>query len=1197
MQNLKSQEEQTEFEIKKQLKALGIQFYYKTDKINDVIEHAFKAFPSKSGGSGKNTPDIKLILQTSDSNNVLREIPIMIEVKGTQGKLAKLSHNEVDNYNKNGQRNYKNIQEYALNGAVHYAEAILDYYESHYKEAIAIGVNGYPHNNELKIEYAFYYLSQENLNKPKKIGDFSDLSCLSSKYHKDFIAQIDKIFLSDKEKQKLQDSLEDSIETSLNSLNQFLHDDLYNINPNERVSLLVGMIMTAQGVKDKINPLKYDELSIQGSPSNDGEIFMLRIEKFLESKNLPKEKITTILNEVRPAFIESKLYQNQSYTNRSLLNSAESPLKKSYKIVLDSVMPLIKKLAHADVAGKLFNNITKWMAIPDNEKNDVVLTPRYVVDLMVELAEVNKDSFVWDYATGSGAFLISAMNAMIKDAQKSIKSPKELELKIAHIKANQLLGIEKRHDIYLLAVLNMILLDDGSANLLHKDSLKEFNGSYEQGDKRGQDFPADVFLLNPPYSAKDSGFIFVDRALRQMKKGKAAVIIKENAGSGGGKQWVGHTKEILTHSTLLASIKMPIDLFIGKSSVQTAIYVFEVGKPHNKDKLVKFIDFSFDGYKRQYKKKAKVSANLKDIDNAKGRYAEIVAIVNGTFKETHYYDDFFIEDTINLEGRDWTYSQHKKIDTTPTLADFKKCVSEYLAWEVSNVLKNSCHTERSEVSKNTKADSINGGMEGNALSPRLAKLENDFKQNGGEWKSFKIGELFDVGTGSLLVSQDLKQGNTPRISAKSDNNGILGYFDTESNSEARHCENFISVNFFGDTFYHPYKASLEMKVHTLKLKNGIFTKTSGLFIAGIIKKVFYGKFTYGNQLSSSKLKSEDYFISLPVLPTACHTDLERSEREVSQNIESKKDFSPTAQNDKNTKSNFKAQTKPTMQGYKIAFNYMESYIKELEAERLQELEAYLKVTGLNDYTLSQKEKEALKAFENLSTLNERVIGISHEMPIKALQDSTLTDSREWHSFANTALSTLAQKELESSSAKNDIEWKSFNFDKVFKYERGKRYKKLDHTSGQIPYISSSALNNGIDNYVNPPSYMKRYDNKITLANSGSVGSCFYHSYEFVASDHCMVVWLKDRELNRYLALFFNAIFEKALKPKYEFSREINHERLMAETFFLPTKDNTIDFTFMESFIKAIEKQHIETLYRFWESKLKAYNAVINGGGG
>ena len=915
MQNLKSQEEQTEFEIKKQLKALGIQFYYKTDKINDVIEHAFKAFPSKSGGSGKNTPDIKLILQTSDSNNVLREIPIMIEVKGTQGKLAKLSHNEVDNYNKNGQRNYKNIQEYALNGAVHYAEAILDYYESHYKEAIAIGVNGYPHNNELKIEYAFYYLSQENLNKPKKIGDFSDLSCLSSKYHKDFIAQIDKIFLSDKEKQKLQDSLEDSIETSLNSLNQFLHDDLYNINPNERVSLLVGMIMTAQGVKDKINPLKYDELSIQGSPSNDGEIFMLRIEKFLESKNLPKEKITTILNEVRPAFIESKLYQNQSYTNRSLLNSAESPLKKSYKIVLDSVMPLIKKLAHADVAGKLFNNITKWMAIPDNEKNDVVLTPRYVVDLMVELAEVNKDSFVWDYATGSGAFLISAMNAMIKDAQKSIKSPKELELKIAHIKANQLLGIEKRHDIYLLAVLNMILLDDGSANLLHKDSLEEFNGSYEQGDKRGQDFPADVFLLNPPYSAKDSGFIFVDRALRQMKKGKAAVIIKENAGSGGGKQWVGHTKEILTHSTLLASIKMPIDLFIGKSSVQTAIYVFEVGKPHNKDKLVKFIDFSFDGYKRQYKKKAKVSANLKDIDNAKGRYAEIVAIVNGTFKETHYYDDFFIEDTINLEGRDWTYSQHKKIDTTPTLQDFKKCVSEYLAWEVSNVLKNSCHTERSEVSKNTQADSINGGMEGNALSPRLRELEKDFKQNGGEWRDIEIHKLFVYQNGDFDIQKiHLNDRGHQVVSAGLENNGVIGKTDIKARIFPK---NTLTCDMFGNVFYRDFDYKMVTHARVMCL-HPLFelNKKTGLYIASAMN-YFKLLFSFANMATWNKI--QNLKLSLPVL------------------------------------------------NEQIAFNYMESYIKELEAERLQELEAYLKVTGLNDYTLSQKEKEALKAFECLNS--------------------------------------------------------------------------------------------------------------------------------------------------------------------------------------------------------------------------------------
>lgn len=83
------------------------------------------------------------------------------------------------------------------------------------------------------------------------------------------------------------------------------------------------------------------------------------------------------------------------------------------------------------------------------------------------------------------------------------------------------------------------------------------------------------------------------------------------------------------------------------------------------------------------------------------------------------------------------------------------------------------------------------------------------------------------------------------------------------------------------------------------------------------------------------------------------------------------------------------------------------------------------------------------------------------------------------------------------SKEKSIEFKPFRFDEIFRYERGRRYKKADHTSGDIPYISSSAFNNGIDNFVNPPRYMKIYKNKLTLANSGSVGSCFYHTYNII----------------------------------------------------------------------------------------------------
>ena len=55
---------------------------------------------------------------------------------------------------------------------------------------------------------------------------------------------------------------------------------------------------------------------------------------------------------------------------------------------------------------------------------------------------------------------------------------------------------------------------------------------------------------------------------------------------------------------------------------------------------------------------------------------------------------------------------------------------------------------------------------------------------------------------------------------------------------------------------------------------------------------------------------------------------------------------------------------------KIAFDFMESYIKELEAQRIQELEAYLEVTGLNDYELNAQEREALAIFACLSCHTE-----------------------------------------------------------------------------------------------------------------------------------------------------------------------------------------------------------------------------------
>ncbi|WP_394951566.1 restriction endonuclease subunit S [uncultured Helicobacter sp.] len=212
---------------------------------------------------------------------------------------------------------------------------------------------------------------------------------------------------------------------------------------------------------------------------------------------------------------------------------------------------------------------------------------------------------------------------------------------------------------------------------------------------------------------------------------------------------------------------------------------------------------------------------------------------------------------------------------------------------------------------------------------------------------------------------------------------------------------------------------------------------------------------------------------------------------------------------------------------------------------------------------------------------------------KALQTSTLTTNGGGVlSFELEEYLSFCKNKTNICRKTTEIQWKKFTFDSIFTYERGKRYKKADHTSGEIPYISSSAFNNGIDNHVSPPPYMKIYANKLTLANSGSVGTCFYHPYSFVASDHCMVIWLKSRELNQQIALFLRAIFEK-LKPKYAFDKEINNTRLRAEKFLLPTYTNgEIAFDFIESFIKALQKEAIKEVTLWSEKELKAYKKVL-----
>ena len=161
----------------------------------------------------------------------------------------------------------------------------------------------------------------------------------------------------------------------------------------------------------------------------------------------------------------------------------------------------------------------------------------------------------------------------------------------------------------------------------------------------------------------------------------------------------------------------------------------------------------------------------------------------------------------------------------------------------------------------------------------------------------------------------------------------------------------------------------------------------------------------------------------------------------------------------------------------------------------------------------------------------------------------------------------------------EVEWKEFKFTDIFtKIQRGKRLTKGNQVEGDIPYISSTATNNGVDNFISNEDKVRKFDNCLTLANSGSVGSCFYQQYEFVASDH--VTALQNKDFSKGVYLFLSSVI-KRLEEKYSFNREINDARISRETVILPvdTTGNP-NWQYMEDYVKRLELEQIENILEY-----------------
>jgi hypothetical protein len=375
------------------LKSYKLKYKLEQESLNTEIDKALSDYFTKNGGSGANRPDAKLLLQ--DKN--LDFYPILIEYKGYKDKLEKLNNDGlVDNRTAKNEPNFKNINSYAVNGAVHYANALL--HHTSYTDIIAIGMTGYKDEmDNLQYQIGVYFVSKTNLGAGQKIGDFTDFSFLSNKNFDDFIAKVKTLHLSQEELDKLKEQREREIDQSLVKLNNDIYQNEKGLGENDRVYLVAASIIATLGIPGKVSPLEKSELKSSTEKGNkDGDIIVRKIKAFLDEKGIPTDKKELILR---------TLENTLTTENINKVENGESQLKRVFTKIVDDLGIYYKIGLTTDFTGKLFNEMYGWLGFSQDKLNDVVLTPSYVATLLVKLSRVNKDSYVWDFATGSAGLM------------------------------------------------------------------------------------------------------------------------------------------------------------------------------------------------------------------------------------------------------------------------------------------------------------------------------------------------------------------------------------------------------------------------------------------------------------------------------------------------------------------------------------------------------------------------------------------------------------------------------------------------------------------------------------------------------------------------------------------------------------------------------------------------------------------------
>lgn len=353
-----------------------------------------------------------------------------------------------------------------------------------------------------------------------------------------------------------------------------------------------------------------------------------------------------------------------------------------------------------------------------------------------------------------------------------------------------------------------------------------------------------------------------------------------------------------------------------------------------------------------------------------------------------------------------------------------------------------------------------------------------------KWGEFRLTDIFVVKNTSNLLASDIiaGSGETPYLCASSENNAVSSYIKYDK----EHLEKGNCIFIGGKTFVVTYQSkdfySNDSHNLALYLKKGTPSKAAFLYMASCVYKSLHRKYSWGNSISKAKIQED--IITLPV------------------------------------------------SNGKIDFAFMDSFIAELEAERVAELSAYLTVSGLDNYELSSDEVQALQNYSSLT-------------------------------------------------------WKLFNLECLFgKSTRGKRLKGDDRISGTLPFVTAGEASEGISAYISN-------DVEIFEKNTTTIdmfGSAKYRNYKYGADDHIAVVHTETVPMKAAIFLT-SAIHKAAHTGKFDYGHNFYAKDADTLDIMLPAKDGKPDYTTMETLISAVQKLVIKEVVLYANQKIETTKAV------